>query len=102
MIQPRASPASPWETVQRVEMSDSYRCPCCGYWTLSEEPPGTFVICPVCSWEDDRVQYDDPSYEGGANGTSLNQARANFQRFGAAFREDLSRVRPPLEDELHP
>ncbi|PWU04502.1 MAG: hypothetical protein C5B43_04470 [Verrucomicrobia bacterium] len=35
-----------------------YKCPCCGYMTFAEPPPGTFEICPV--WEDDNIQYDDP------------------------------------------
>ncbi len=36
-----------------------YACPCCGYLTLTEKPPGTFAICPVCFWEDDEVQFKD-------------------------------------------
>jgi rubredoxin len=40
-----------------------YACSCCGYLTLDEQPPGTFDICPVCWWEDDPVQFDDPDYQ---------------------------------------
>lgn len=47
-----------------------YPCPCCGYLTITDEPPGTFEICPVCNWEDDEVQYYDENYEGGANSVS--------------------------------
>ena len=50
----------------------TFRCPCCGCLTLDEEPPGTFEICPVCWWEDDNVQFDDPSYRGGANTRQLD------------------------------
>ncbi len=25
-----------------------FPCPCCGFLTLPEEPPGTYDICPVC------------------------------------------------------
>jgi hypothetical protein len=74
-------------------------CPCCGYVTLPEPPPGTFAICPVCRWEDDNIQYDDVSYEGGANRVSLRQAQENFRVHG---RSDLRRrgdVRPPFPDE---
>lgn len=53
-------------------------CPCCGFRTLAEEERGSFDICPVCTWEDDLVQYHDPDYRGGANGESLNEARAAF------------------------
>jgi hypothetical protein len=80
-------------------MDNGYACPCCGYLTLGEEPPGTYEICKVCHWEDDLVQFGDPSYEGGANGTSLTQARANFRSFGAISRKDLRRVRAPLPNE---
>jgi rubrerythrin len=24
-----------------------YTCPCCGYKTLDEEPPGTYDICKI-------------------------------------------------------
>lgn len=44
-----------------------YACPCCGYKTLLQKPPGTYEICHVCHWEDDGVQYYDPDYVGGAN-----------------------------------
>ena len=60
-----------------------YTCPCCGYKTLSEEPPGTFDICEVCGWEDDYVQFNDPDYKGGANKVSLREAQRNFVKFGA-------------------
>ena len=47
-----------------------------------EEPPGSFHICEVCNWEDDRVQLADPRYGGGANIESLVEAqRAALQRF---------------------
>lgn len=56
-----------------------YKCPCCGFYTLNEEPPGTYEICPICNWEDDIVQYNDPDYEGGANIISLNEFRKQFE-----------------------
>ena len=55
-----------------------YTCPCCGYKTLEEKPPGTFNICQLCGWEDDAVQFDNPDYEGGANSESLREAQHNF------------------------
>lgn len=63
-------------------MEEWFTCPCCGYLTLSEPPSGTFEICEVCGWEDDRVQLDDPDWVGGANGLSLRQAQKNFAMFG--------------------
>ena len=49
------------------------RCACCGEYTLEEK--SLFDICPVCGWEDDGVQNDDPNYDGGANHISLNEAK---------------------------
>ena len=79
-----------------------FACPCCGYLTLDEEPPGTYDICPVCWWEDDNLQFDDPTLRGGANELSLNEARANFARMGAAEPSAVERrlVRRPRPDEF--
>ena len=65
-------------------MKKRYPCPCCSKESLEEPPPGTYLICSVCAWEDDPVQFDDPSYAGGANRVSLERARENFQRFGVS------------------
>ncbi len=78
----------------------SYPCPCCLYLTFDEEPPGTYEICPVCGWEDDEVQFNDPSFSGGANNVSLSNARANYKEFEACEQELVSTVRAPLEDEI--
>lgn len=56
-----------------------YPCPCCGQLTLEEPPPGTYDICAECWWEDDPVQFDDPTYRGGANEESLEEARAAYR-----------------------
>lgn len=55
-----------------------YKCPCCKNRTLSERPPGTYQICPICKWEDDEIQYYNPDYKGGANKVSLNEARQEY------------------------
>lgn len=73
--------------------NNCFPCPCCGYRTLGEEPPGTFEICPVCLWEDDDVQFRDPDYPGGANRVSLKDARENLRRFGASTMERKKGVR---------
>ena len=83
-------------------MPERFPCPCCGYYTLVEEPSGTFVICPVCFWEDDPIQFENHDYAGGANRVSLNQAQKNFRDFGASERRFVSMVRPPQEDEMAP
>lgn len=76
-----------------------YTCPCCGYLTLDEAPPGSFDICPVCDWEDDRVQFADPDFQGGANEVSLREARRNYEAFGASDKRSVERVRSPRPDE---
>lgn len=83
-----------------MSQNPRFACPCCGYLTLSEEPPGTYGVCPVCAWEDDAAQSADPGLEGGANAASLTQARANFREFGAAQRESIQHVRKPLPAEV--
>lgn len=64
--------------------------------------PGSFVICPVCFWEDDDVQLENPDFSGGANRPSLNQARSNYRTFGAKDEQARSHVRSPRGDELPP
>lgn len=77
-----------------------YPCPCCGFLTLGEQPPGTYEICDVCGWEDDNVQFDNPDVAGGANSISLNQARKNFKVFGACDEHAKSFSRLPLPEEI--
>ena len=79
-----------------------YTCPCCGYKTLEDKPPGTYGLCSICFWEDDGVQFDDPDYEGGANEVSLRQAQENFIAFGACDMDSMAYVREPtLQDEKY-
>ena len=51
--------------VRPVVSGKRWACPCCRFLTLRER--GGFNICQVCFWEDDEVQFFDPSYRGGAN-----------------------------------
>lgn len=77
-----------------------YQCPCCGYATFDEEPNGNYDICPVCFWEDDPFQSQDPDDADGANKVSLNEARANFAKFGACEERFVGNVRAPHADEM--
>ena len=79
-----------------------FECPCCGYLTLTSPPSGTYELCPVCYWEDDGVQFRDPSYAGGANQVSLQQARKNFHRYGASEPRFRESVRAPVPEEARP
>lgn len=72
-----------------------YQCPCCGFKTLTSEQRGSFEICPVCYWEDDKVQLKDPDYAGGANSVSLREAQAYYKIYGACDPKWVSCVRKP-------
>ena len=77
-------------------------CPCCGYLTIPDDGtyPGSFFVCPVCLWEDDDIQYDNPDLRGGANKMSLNEAKSNFLEIGAKGPEAAQYVRPPSPEEM--
>lgn len=78
-----------------------YNCACCNYKTLTEKPPGTYEICPVCFWEDDYEQYINENYEGGANSISLKNARQNFIKYKVSDIRYKGRVREPNDDEKY-
>ena len=82
------------------EEKKGYPCPCCGFLTRSEQTYGTFEICPICNWEDDDIQYNNPNLKGGANQESLLDARRNFKKFGAVSIKYIKEVRSPLPDEI--
>ena len=51
-------------------------CKCCGNITIEKD--SLFEICPVCGWESDEVQEENPDYTGGANEMSLNQYKEYY------------------------
>ena len=57
-------------------VAPSFPCPVCRHAVPGDVD--SYEICPCCGWEDDPVQRHDPSYGGGANGTSLDEARAHW------------------------
>ena len=73
-----------------------YTCPCCGYRTLDSKHE--YDICPICFWEDDWRQVDNPYRGGGANRVSLYKAQINFRKYGACEKEMLSNVRKPTDE----
>jgi hypothetical protein len=69
-------------------------CTCCGYVTLPGERGG-YDICPICFWEDDPVQFANPSLRGGANPPSLVEAQRGFADHGVGETRMAAHVRPP-------
>jgi Cysteine-rich CPCC len=69
-----------------------YACSCCGYQTLDEPSPGSWLTCPVCGWLD----------EGGADLASVERlftAQRSYLRTGSSSEEDAGSARPPRADE---
>jgi hypothetical protein len=79
---------------------ERYPCPCCGTLSLDNKPPGTWLICAVCWWEDDPVQFADPTLRGGANRPSLNEARVHFRTIGVSAPEHLEGLRREAPSRL--
>ncbi|WP_223650033.1 CPCC family cysteine-rich protein [Hymenobacter psoromatis] len=77
-----------------------FQCPCCKHFTLPEGKGNTFEICPVCFWEDDGIQSSDPTYSGGANECSLNEAQSSFCRISASEAVFIQSIHAPFPDEL--
>jgi len=100
MISPREQ--EPDEDEQAIDTdpgNPGVECTCCRFITLQES--AGFEICPVCYWEDDgQGDQDADEVRGGPNvDLSLEQARVNFRRIGAAEHQFLQHVRPPLPCE---
>ena len=56
-----------------------FKCPVCGKYTF-QSGPGSYEICPVCGWEDDKAQYKDPNLKGGANKLSLKEYKERYEK----------------------
>lgn len=63
--------------LRRMLQGRFYPCPCCQ--TSFFERNGSYEICPVCNWENDKVQNVNPTYEGGANKDCLNAAAVKYR-----------------------
>lgn len=53
-------------------------CKCCGKYELDKD--SLYQVCPICGWESDPVQEDNPDLEGGANELSLNQYKEKYNQ----------------------
>jgi hypothetical protein len=67
------------------------QCPCCDYFSLAER--GSYLICPICFWEDDGQDLSEIDMMSGPNhGLTLRQGRENFRRIGASHPNVVSYV----------
>lgn len=57
----------------------AFKCPVCGKYTF-KNGPGSYEICPICGWEDDKAQYKDPTLKGGANKLSLKEYKEQYEK----------------------
>ncbi len=65
-------------------------CPCCDYVTLPER--GSYLICPICFWEDEGQDiYELDSYSG-PNHMCLREGRINFNKYGACDKDMVKNV----------
>lgn len=69
-------------------MKDRTLCPCCEQYRRNFVED--FGLCPICGWEEDCVQEDDPDYTGGANFLSLNQSKEIWKQIGDRAEEGTS------------
>ena len=60
---------------------DSLVCPCCEQHNFNCQ--NFYEVCPVCKWEDDPSQRENPDYSEGANSLSLNDYRKQWQERNA-------------------
>ena len=78
-----------------------YPCPCCGNITLPVPAEEAIAyICPVCFWENDVFITSDDERSDENHGLTLNEARANYKKFGASDKKFIKYVRKATADEI--
>ncbi len=98
------------EDSQNKKTVDSIICPCCRESTII----ALFDICPICGWEHNLTQLEDPDFTGGPNILSLNQTKewfrlkrqmdpsytwkANAKKDGNPTLDDLRRLRDLVKE----
>jgi hypothetical protein len=86
-------------TVTYANEAGKWPCACCGYYAMALPAGSTHDLCPICGWEDDNVQFEDPDFPRGPNNPSLREARLSFDRCGTSDPERSCATRKPLEAE---
>jgi hypothetical protein len=71
------------DVFHKLLLGKFFPCPCCRVSYF--EKSGSYEICPVCGWENDRVQNADAKFAGGANKDSLEEAKIKYQNKHAGW-----------------
>jgi hypothetical protein len=81
----------------------SLACPGCGFRTINEDFYGTYLVCPICGWEDDAVQLANPCSGGGAHKKSLAERQRSSATWDTVRMQKYERDpawRPLTEEEV--
>ena len=81
-----------WKWFEPKDPTPIDQCPCCDYITLAER--GSYLICPICFWEDDGLDVDKLDTHSGPNYMTLREGRSNFVKYGACDLKMVKNVIP--------
>ncbi len=83
-----------WKWYKPKDSTPKNQCPCCDYISLPER--GSYLICPICFWEDDGIDVDELDAHSGPNHMTLREGRDNFIKYGAC---DLKMVKNVISEK---
>ncbi len=63
---------------EKAKTKAKKKCKCCGKRVLDKD--NLYEVCPVCGWESDKLQEDNPKMAGGANELSLKEYRKKYKK----------------------
>ena len=82
-----------WKWYKPKSSKPKHQCPCCDYISLPER--GSYLICPICFWEDDGIDVNELDIHSGPNHMTLREGRENFMKYGAC---DLKMVKNVISE----
>ena len=72
-------------------------CPICEKHQFED----SYDICPVCFWENDGYQYDEPDFYGGANNLSLNGYKKRWNKLTNIMPKLMNKYKASKTDLSH-
>lgn len=81
-----------------MEPAISYACLCCGYRTLAAPPPGSYIVCPICVWEDLPPHLHQPK----PYCVALRRAQRTFLALGVCDARHRALARPATAHDQRP